>query len=414
MSKMKSLSWLAAAVMTCVYPAAASAQDVKIAFIDPLSGPFAPVGNNQLKSLQFAVDLANKEKWGGSQTLHVEGFDNKGSPQESIAQLNSAIDRGFRYVVQGDGSGAAAALIDAINKHNQRNPDKRVLLLNHGALDPDFTNSKCSFWHFRFDANSDMKLEALTSYLALDKAVKRVYIIGQNYSHGQQVSRAAKEYLKAKRPDVEIVGDDLHPIAQVKDFAPYVAKIKAAGADTVITGNWGADLALLIKAAKEAGLNANFYTLYGDNSGVPTAIASDGENRVKTISYWNMNNETYNGKNLVEEFRKKYDDDYYQMSTYTIVAMLAKAAKESNSSDALKIANTLEGMKFTSLNGEVMMRASDHQIQQPLYIKTWVKAGAPDVLFDQEKTGLGWRTDKKIDAAAITQPTTCQMKRPTS
>src|SRR5690606_21187582 len=123
-----------------------------------------------------------------------------------------------------------------------------------------------------------------------------------------------------------------------------------------ITGNWGADLALLIKAAKEAGLSANFYTMYGDNSGVPTAIAADGENRVKTISYWNMNNETYNGKNLVEEFRKKYDDDYYQMSTYSIVAMLAKAAKESNSSEALKIANALEGMKFTSLNGEVEMR----------------------------------------------------------
>ncbi len=414
MSKVKSLGWLAAAVIACTYPAAASAQDVKIAFIDPLTGPFAPVGNNQLKSLQFAVDLANKEKWGGALTLHVEGFDNKGSPQESIAQLNSAIDRGYRFVVQGDGSGAAAALIDAINKHNQRNPDKRVLFLNHGALDPDFTNSKCSFWHFRFDANSDMKLEALTSYLAEDKAVKRVYVIGQNYSHGHQVSRAAKEYLKAKRPDVEIVGDDLHPIAQVKDFAPYIAKIKAAGADTVITGNWGADLALLIKAAKEAGLSANFYTMYGDNSGVPTAIAADGENRVKTISYWNMNNETYNGKNLVEEFRKKYDDDYYQMSTYSIVAMLAKAAKEANSSEALKIANALEGMKFTSLNGEVEMRVSDHQIQQPLYIKTWVKAGASDVLFDQEKTGFGWRTDKKIDAAAATQPTTCQMKRPAS
>lgn len=414
MSKVKSLGWLAAAVMACTYPATVSAQDVKIAFIDPLTGPFAPVGNNQLKSLQFAVDLANKEKWGGALTLHVEGFDNKGSPQESIAQLNSAIDRGYRFVVQGDGSGAAAALIDAINKHNQRNPDKRVLFLNHGALDPDFTNSKCSFWHFRFDANSDMKLEALTSYLAEDKAVKRVYVIGQNYSHGHQVSRAAKEYLKAKRPDVEIVGDDLHPIAQVKDFAPYIAKIKAAGADTVITGNWGADLALLIKAAKEAGLSANFYTMYGDNSGVPTAIAADGENRVKTISYWNMNNETYNGKNLVEEFRKKYDDDYYQMSTYSIVAMLAKAAKEANSSEALKIANALKGMKFTSLNGEVEMRVSDHQIQQPLYIKTWVKAGASDVLFDQEKTGFGWRTDKKIDAAAATQPTTCQMKRPAS
>ena len=76
------------------------------------------------------------------------------------------------------------------------------------------------------------------------------------------MTRAAKEYLKRKRPDIEIVGDDLHPIAQVKDFSPYVAKIKASGADTVITGNWGSDLSLLIKAAKDAGLTANFYTYY--------------------------------------------------------------------------------------------------------------------------------------------------------
>ena len=95
-----------------------------------------------------------------------------------------------------------------------------------------------------------MKMEALTTYIKDRPDVKKVYLINQNYSLGQQVSRAAKEMLARKRPDVKIVGDDLHPIGQVKDFSPYIAKIKQSGADTVITGNWGPDLALLIKAAK--------------------------------------------------------------------------------------------------------------------------------------------------------------------
>ena len=57
--------------------------------------------------------------------------------------------------------------------------------------------------------------------------------------------------LAAKRPDIEIVGDELHPLFKVSDFSPYIAKIKASGADTVITGNWGPDFALLLKAAAE-------------------------------------------------------------------------------------------------------------------------------------------------------------------
>src|SRR5450830_1552797 len=235
-----------AVAFTIVAPLA-GAETIKIAYIDPLSGPFAPVGQNILNSFQFIA--ANAEKWAGNNTFEVDGFDNKGSPQESLNVLKAVIDKGYRYITQGNGSGVGLALLDAVNKYNERNPGKEIVFLNHAAVDPDMTNSKCSFWHFRFDANSDMKMEALTSYLANDKNIKKVYIIGQNYSFGHQVTRAAKEYLGRKRPDIQIVGDDLHPIGQVKDFSPYIAKIKASGADTVITGNWGADLALLIKAA---------------------------------------------------------------------------------------------------------------------------------------------------------------------
>jgi branched-chain amino acid transport system substrate-binding protein len=390
----------------------AFAETVKVAFIDTLSGTFAPIGQNQLKSFQMFAETANKQKWLGDNTLEFEGFDNKGSPQESLTQLKSAIDQGYRYVTQGNGSGAALALIDAINKYNERNPGKEVIFLNHAAVDPDLTNNKCSFWHFRFDANSDMKMEALTTYMAKDKNIKKVYIIGQNYSFGQQVSRAAKDYLKRKRPDIEIVGDDLHPIAQVKDFSPYVAKIKAAGADTVITGNWGADLSLLIKAAKDADLKANFYTYYAGTTGVPTAMGAAGAEHVKSVAYWTPNNETFSGKEIVDAYKKKYNDDFYAMSTYTIVEMLSKAIKDAKSTDPVKVAFALEGMKVNSLNGEVEMRKTDHQLQQPLYIATWTKVDGKTVRFDQENTGYGWKTDQKIDSYVAAQPTSCQMKRP--
>ena len=392
---------------------AAMADTVKVAFIEGLSGSFAPIGQNQLRALQTFAETANQKNWTGmGHKIEFVGFDGKVSPQESLTQLKAAIDQGFHYIVQGNSSGVALALIDAVNKHNERNPGKEVVFLNQSAVDPDLTNSKCSFWHFRFDANSDMKMEALTAFMEKDQGIKKVYIIGQNYSFGHQVTRAAKEYLKRKRPDIQIVGDDLHPIGQVKDFSPYIAKIKASGADSVITGNWGADLALLIKAAKDSDLKANFFTYYGGTTGVPTAMGAAGAGRVKQVSYWHPNTEKFSGKEIQEAYKKKYGDDFYVVADYTIVAALTKAIKDAKSIDPVKVAFALEGSKLQSLNGEVEMRKTDHQLQQPLYVSTWTQVNGKDVKYDQENTGYGWKTDMKVETYIGTQPTSCQMKRP--
>jgi branched-chain amino acid transport system substrate-binding protein len=247
-------------------------ETVKVAWIDPLSGLMASVGQNQLKSFQFVAEKVNASNPAGVK-FEIISIDNKLSPAESLNALKSAADQGVRYVVQGLGSGAALALVDGINKYNERNPGKEIVYLNYAAVDPDLTNSKCSFWHFRLDADTSMKMEALTTFIKGKTDVHSVYLINQNYAHGQQVSKFAKAMLARKRPDIQIVGDDLHPLAQVRDFAPYVAKIKASGADTVITGNWGSDLSLLVKAAAEAGLNVKFYTYYANFGGTPTAWA---------------------------------------------------------------------------------------------------------------------------------------------
>jgi branched-chain amino acid transport system substrate-binding protein len=390
----------------------AQAQTVKIGFIDPLSGLMAPVGQNQLNSWKYIADLANQKDWAGGPKFEIVGFDNKLSPQESLTVLKQIIDQGIRYIVQGNGSSVALALADAVAKHNERNPGKEIIYLNYAAVDPDLTNSKCNYWHFRLDANSDMKMEALTTYLAKDTKVKNVYLLNQNYSFGHAVAKAAKDYLAKKRPDIKIVGEDLHPLAQVKDFAPYVSKMKAAGTDTVITGNWGSDLALLIKAAKDAGLNANFYTYYAGTTGVPTAMGAAGEDKVRFVGYWNVNNEKFVGADVATGYLKKFNDDYYTMATYTGIAMLAKAFKETKSTDPVKVAKALEGIKVDSLNGEVEMRKSDHQALQPLVIAKWAKVDGKVVKYEQEKTGFGWKTEALLPTYLATQPTSCQMTRP--
>ena len=399
---------LAAAVLASGAAFAQSGETVKIAFIDPLSGPFANIGQNQLKSWQFSAEQYNK-KYAAGVKFEFVPFDNKGSPQESLNSLKAATDQGIRYVAQGNGSGAAAAISDAVSKHNERNPGKEVVFINYAAVDPDLTNSKCSFWHFRMDADTSMKMEALTSFMKDQTDVKNVYLINQNYSHGQQVSRYFKDTIARKRPDVKVVGDDLHPLGQVKDFAPFVAKIKAVGADSVVTGNWGQDLTLLIKAAKDAGLNANFYTYYAVTSGVPTAMAAGVGGKVRVVAIGH--NSLPGMVKWQDEFKKKFNDDWYTPQTYNTMAMLSEAMNRAKSTDPVKVALAMSGLKFTGFAGEVEMRKTDHQLQQPVYITEWRKADTKNP-YSVENTGFNFQEVRAIPSYVSSTPTSCQMKRP--
>jgi branched-chain amino acid transport system substrate-binding protein len=403
---------LAAGALSLSVPAAAQ---VRIAYIDPLSGAMGATGEHGLQEYQFAVEQVNARGGVLGQKLEVVPMDNKLSAQESLILLKSAIDQGIRYIAQGNGSSVAGALIDALNKHNERNPDKTVVFLNYAAVDPDFTNDKCSFWHFRFDANTDMKMEALTSYVQGQKKVQKVYLLNQDYSHGHQVSKVAKAMLEAKRPDIKVVGDELHPLARVKDFAPYVAKIQASGADTVITGNWGSDLALLVKAAKDAGLKVDFYTYYAGTVGVPAAMGDSGVDRVKAVSIWNANATSAPAQAMFDAFKKKYGAlaDPYSQSIRNSVDLLVKGIATAKTTDPAKVARAMEGMKLDSPFGEVQMRDADHQMIQPLFIGTFVKASSGKFKYLAEGTAdYAFRTDMRYEGPATQRPTTCKMQRP--
>ncbi|HSV24184.1 MAG TPA: ABC transporter substrate-binding protein, partial [Xanthobacteraceae bacterium] len=160
------LLWGLAAVAALSISAPVKAQEtIKVAFIDPLSGGAASTGEAGLKTYQFLADQLNAKGGVLGKRIEIVGYDNKLNPQESLIQIQKAIDAGIRIVTQGNGSGVAAAITDFVAKYNDRNPGKEVLYLNYAAVDPVLTNEKCNFWHFRFDANSDIKMEALTNYM---------------------------------------------------------------------------------------------------------------------------------------------------------------------------------------------------------------------------------------------------------
>ena len=409
MKPIQTLLTLAVASLITTGAYAQKGETVKVALIDPQTGLMGPLGLNQLRSWQYMAEKFSASNPAGVK-FEIVAFDNKLSPAESLNALKSAIDQGVRYIAQGNGSSVAGALIDAVNKHNERNPGKEVVFLNYAAVDPDFTNSKCSYWHFRFDADTSMKMEAMTTFMQDKKDVQKVYLLNQNYSHGQQVARFAKENLGRKRPDVQIVGEDLHPLAQVRDFSPYIAKIKASGADTVITGNWGSDLALLIKAANEGGYNGKFYTYYTGVTGTPTALGQSGAGKVFQVAYQHYNM-TGPMAQWTAEFKKRYNDDMFTGSIATIFNVVGQSMAKAKSTDPVKVAAAMEGIRVDNFNGEIEMRKLDHQIQQPLYLTVWEKA-SKKYPYSPENTGMTLVPIKEFPSYIASTPTSCQMKRP--
>ncbi|WGI23199.1 branched-chain amino acid ABC transporter substrate-binding protein [Amylibacter sp. IMCC11727] len=393
----------------------AFAETIKIAFVDPLSGPFATTGTNGAAEWEFAAEELVNKKGGvlGGKKFEVVTFDNKMSGKESLIQVQVAIDQGIRYIAQGNSSGIAAAITDAVNKHNRRNPDDRVLFLNYSAVDPVLTNDKCNFWHFRFDANADIKMDALTDVMAARDDLKKVYLIGQDYSFGKAVAAAAERDIAKKRPDVEIVGNELHPIGKVKDFTPYARKIVASGADSVITGNWGSDMVGLGKAIIEAGFEGQIYTYYAASNGITRTFGEDGKGHLNLVHEGQLNPAPSDRASAyVDAFEAKYPDhDISQARIANAVEMLAKAIEIAGTADdVVPVAYALEGMEHDSIwGGKVFMRPDDHQAIQNVHIGAHTNENIRHPLDNSEYGLLDTTT---VEMAAMDSPTTCKMKRP--
>ncbi|WP_299369653.1 branched-chain amino acid ABC transporter substrate-binding protein [uncultured Tateyamaria sp.] len=406
---------VATALTLSVSALAASADTIKIAFIDPLSGPFAGTGTNGLHQYEFAAEeLVNKQ--GGvldGDMFEIVAFDNKISPKESLIQLQVAIDQGIRYIAQGNSSGVANALTEAIDKHNRRNPDDKVLFLNYSAVDPALTNDKCNFWHFRFDANADIKMDALTDVIAEDDGIKKVYIIGQDYSFGKAVAAAAVRFIGEKRPDIEIVGNELHPIGKVKDFTPYSRKIVASEADAIITGNWGADMLGLGKSVLENGYDGPIFTYYAAADGITAAFGETGEGSLRLVAEGQINPPANDrAAAYYEAFKAKYPDGNISQARITnVIEMLARAIDEAGSAtDVVKVAYALEDMEHESLwGGSIKMRAIDHQLIQDVHIHAHTDDG---ITFDYDNSGYGIKVENTVTMAAMDSETSCKMRRP--
>lgn len=408
--------WILLTALLTLSTLSQAQEPVKIAYIDPLSGSFSATGYNGLRQFQFAVDELVNSKGGvlGGRMLEIVPFDNKANVQESQLQLRRAIGEEIHFVLQGSSSAVANAISQTLGRHNRRNPEQRILFLNYAAVDPALTNENCNFWHFRFDAHADIKMQALTDLIAGKDEIKKIYIIGQDYSFGKAVADKAVELLASKRPDIEIVGNELHPMETVKDFTPYVTKIAQSDADAIITGNWGADMVSLGRAIIDAGIEVPVYTYYAAFDGITATLGAAGKDKFRLVHEGHFNPPTTEKyADYVEKFKQQFpEQDVSYPRTISTIEMLAQAIESAGSADPYLVALALEGMEYTNIHGETtFMRKEDHQLFQPVQVSVHTDEG---IVFDGDNSGFGLREESSVALQDTVIDHSCRMRRPGS
>lgn len=404
-----------AALLAPMAQANAEPAPYRIAYIDPLSGPFAAVGELMLMHLKYAVDDINaRGGLPGGRKLELIQLDSKLSAQESQSALQSAIDQGARAVMTGgSGSSVVGALVQAAARWNQRNPGKEIIVFNHSSIDPDLTGKACNFWHFQTEANTAMKMKAIANYIKKQPEIQKIYLLNQDYAHGKQWASYGREMVGLARPDIQFVGEQLHPIGRIKDFAPYAAQIKRSGADSLISGNWGPDMTLLVKALGESGQNMRIFNhSAGSMPGTVLAVSQAGTGRLTWVAEWHPGQaDTPQVDALAKDYKAKTGRELLAPRIEMTPRLLAAAIRKAGDDNPVKVAQALENLEYDSVVGPVRMRAEDHQLLIRQVVNTIAPVDGKTVKVGWDGVNWGFRTDAVYSGNELAQGSDCKMVR---
>ncbi|MDT7835080.1 branched-chain amino acid ABC transporter substrate-binding protein [Aquabacterium sp. OR-4] len=405
---------LAALPAALLMATASQAAPVKIGLLETLSGPQASTGQTFRAGVRFAIDRINAAGgWNGEPVQLVE-YDNQGGPAGASDKLKAAIADGVQIVVQGASSAIAGQITEDVRKHNLRNPGKELAFINIGAEALELTGEKCNFHHFRLTGNAQVRTKVLVQGMKQAKALgTKVYSINQNYSWGQDMERAIGD--NAAAGGYKVVEKTLHDVNKIQDFAPYIAKITASGAETVITGNWSNDLLLMMKAAKAAGLKADFGTVFLDQ---PGNISNAGDTAIGHFIAHVFNGEAggAEGAKFVSEYTAKtgHAPVFVEAQSVFALEMVADALRRTKPvGGALSVnafARAMETAKIRTPMGEMSMRAADHQVLLPLVVSTVSR----EARYKVDGTDLGFKPVRVYSAEESAMPVqaACTMQRP--
>ncbi len=411
-----SKKWYCVSLALCgvIFATSALAAPVKMAMVESLSGPQASTGILYLTAVRYVINSINATGgWGGEQIQLIE-YDNQGGTSGASDKVKAAIADGVQVIIQGSSSAVAGQITEDVRKHNLRNPGKELLYLNFGGEALELTGEKNHFYHFRFCTNSDIRVKALVSAMKQAGVLgKNIYSMNQNYSWGLDMQNAILG--NAPQGGYQIVGTTLHDVNKIQDFSPYIAKIKDAKPDTVITGNWSNDLLLLMKAAHSANLKIRFATCFLDQ---PGNLANAGDSALGSFVAHPLNIEAAGkeGDKFAQAYKAKtghlpsYVEPQAVYGMMLLEEALKKVKPEAGTLNITSLAKALENAQITTPLGKATIRSADHQVIMPIAVSVVSK----DAKYKVDGTNMGFKPVKVFTAeeAAVPVQASNKLQRP--
>ena len=347
---------------------------ITILMLDARSGPAKSLGDRYLLAMQFAADEQNQKGGLLGRKVQVIAEDSQIKPEVAVRKAQ-------KYVLQGkvdiltvmSGSHVAKAVKNLATSNN-------LIFVNYTMSDVA-TGKEFAPNSVRLVYPSSMIARALVAYIAQKKDFTKFYLLNQDYSYGRDMAASLKKELARQIPKSQVVGEDYHPLF-TKDFSPLLSKIKASGAQCILTANWGPDISILVKQRSELGVKA---VIANNAMTDPLVLKELGNMAVGSIvsGVFIQTQTNPAAKEFMARWKEAHASGPYPLPdnicarTYVGTKFLFAGIAKAGSIATDKVIKAMEGMEQESVDGTIRLRACDHQLLSPLPAAEVVSGSPP-------------------------------------
>ncbi len=362
---------LAVGPAVIVRPGWSQSGAIKIGVLEPRSGPVKYVGDKHIAALGYAVEQVNATGGLLGRKLEIVVADSEMKGDVATRRANDLIFSEKVDFLTGLGStvGKAASQIASQNRKIFFTPTSEAV---------ELTGEEFLDTTFRCTVNTEMHSALLAVYFTklASRTYEKFYLLSEDDNFGRSATAGFKRKFAAlKRPSQSIVGEEYHPFQRLQDFGPYITKVRASGAEVVITSDWGQDLRLLLQQGRALGWNTKVGSFFLNDPSTLQAIGTDAIGHVTASDYLVTVDSPANVE-FVRKWRARYPNAPLEsrvpdltMGRYAeCVRWLADVITKAGSLDTARLIKAWEGAKFETVWGQVEMRACDHQMQTPGYV----------------------------------------------
>jgi ABC-type branched-subunit amino acid transport system substrate-binding protein len=361
---MKRIARHAVALLAALLALPATAADpVKIGVVTPLTGTYAPIG----QQVRWGLELATKEvnASGGilGRPLELVFEDEEANPAVATQKAEKLLQVGKVDFLTGTVNSGSTLAVGQLAERNNRLASTTV------SFSDAITGDKCSPNVFRVNARAGQQSAALAEWLAKEKGPgTAVYYLGPDYEMGRNTVAAFKAAAEAR--GMKTVGEVFAPLGN-NDYSPFFGQMRAAKPAVLYTSVAGNDTARLFTQLDEYGLRKNLLivgasgTVTSQNMG---ALGKVADGYVTGVGY-SPEIDSAENKKFVADFRAAYkaDPDLYGTDSYGLIYFYKAAVEKAKSTDTDKVRTAMRGLKWSTPQGEKEMRAGDHQAIQDMY-----------------------------------------------